>query len=95
MEKLTSPSRRKIATLSLLTIFLCFLATAAISFYSLSKVKDATVQNEARLITANINAHIRDFLATQITAATPATMSDPTRPETVVPSGFSLSPEKA
>ncbi|MBR5050047.1 MAG: GGDEF domain-containing protein [Desulfovibrio sp.] len=69
MEKLTSSSRSKIFILSLLTIFLCFLATMAISLYSLSKVKDASVQNEARLITATINAHIRDFLATQVSAA--------------------------
>ena len=69
MDKLTPPSRTKIFILSLLTIVLCFLATTAISIHFLSKVIDANEQNEARLIAANIHAHIRDFLATHASAA--------------------------
>ncbi len=69
MEKMTPPSRKKIVVLSLLTVFLCFLAATAVSIRSLSKVIDANGQNEARLIASNIHVHIRDFLATQISAA--------------------------
>ena len=62
-------SHKKIVILSLVTIFLCFLATTSISIHSLSKVIEAHDENAARLIATNIHAHIRDFLSTHTSAA--------------------------
>ncbi len=69
MDKAKALSRNRILILSLAAIFLCFLATTAVSIHSLSKVIDANEQNAARLIAANIHSHIRDFLATHTSAA--------------------------
>ncbi|MBO4301040.1 MAG: cache domain-containing protein, partial [Desulfovibrio sp.] len=62
-------SRNKILFLFFASIFLCFLATTAISLHSLSKVIDANDQNEARLVSTTIHSHIREFLSTHISAA--------------------------
>lgn len=69
MHKSTVFSRNKILRLFFASIFLCFLATTAVSVYSLSKVIDANDQNAARLISTTVHSHIRDFLSTHISAA--------------------------